>query len=291
MFQVLVPAAFTDKSENALTYALTLASKFPSRVVVLHCFSAYLSLGEYEEGVNQEIVSAAAHPLLEEKEQKARNKLKNLCDTIRAGMDPVQKKNLIIEELFELGYPEDVIPAVGQRMLADVIVMGTKSKGDTIKELLGSVTSDVIKNATPPVLAVPVNSAIDLDKLSKVLFLTDFGDEDYISLHKLIRLIAPFKTQIHAVHFCHREPEKNDLRRMERFRDYCEATYRNNEIIFSFEIGAEFVKALENFTTKNQIDLIAMTRKRRTLLSKLFSSNLARKTLFSTDIPLLVFHY
>jgi nucleotide-binding universal stress UspA family protein len=290
MIQILVPVAFTEKSDNALAYALTLAGKFPSRVVLLHCFSAYLSLGEYEDGIPVEAVPGSDQTALEERELKARNKLTRLCEQVRAGMTSSQRENVTIEDLFEFGYPEDMITRVSNRMSADVVVMGTSSKGETIKELLGSVTSDVIKDASSPVLAVPVNSGVDLETLSKVLFLTDFGDDDYISFHKLIRLITPFKTQIHAVHFSLRDPDKTDLRRLERFRDYCYATYRNHELIFSFLVGAEFVKALEDYLSKNQIDLIAMTRRKRNVIAKFFIPSLTRKTLFSIDIPLLVFH-
>ncbi len=289
MIQILVPVTFNEKSDNALLYALTLAGKFPSKLLVLHCYSRYITHGEYDDAT-QENVTDGNTALLQEWEQKARYKLKKLCDRTRAEMTLSQKENVIIQEMFEFGYPEDVIPEVGNRLRVDVIVMGTKSKGETIKELLGSVTSDVIQKATQPVLAVPVISSVDLEKLSQVLFLTDFGDDDYISLHKLIRLITPFKTQIHAVHFHPREPEKNDIRRMESFRDYCFATYRNHKLLFRFETGEAYTEALQNYSVNNKIDLIAMTRRRRSLISKLFSPSITRKTLFSTDIPLLVFH-
>lgn len=290
MIQILVPVTFTDKSYNALTYALTLAGKLPSRVVILHCFSAYVSLAEIDEETGESILKGPEKTVLQEREQKARNELRNLCDKTVAEMTPVQKENILLEGLLEYGYPEDVIPQFGDRMGADVIVMGTKSKGETIKELLGSVTSDVIKKSVSPVLSVPVNSSVDLEKLSKILFLTDFGDSDYISLHKLIRLITPFKTQIHAVHFQQRPPDKHELRRMESFRDYCFATYRNHELLFKHESASNYIQSLEDYSSKNHITLIAMTRRRRSIVSKWFSPSITRKTLFSTDIPLLVFH-
>ncbi|WP_291857630.1 universal stress protein [Marinilabilia sp.] len=285
MIKILVPVTFTEHSVNALTYALTLAGKFPSTVTLLHSFSEYEDI---EEGLQP--IEPNSEENVRKRELDARDRLAGLCQSAINKMTSIQDKNIELENRFEFGYSEEVILKVSKEMEPDVIIMGTKSKGETIKELLGSVTSDVMKRAEVPVLAVPANSTVDLEKLSRVLFITDFGDSDYISIHKLIRLITPFQTQIHAVRFQSHKPDDNELRRMDKFRDYCDATYRNHRIQGSFEQSEHLMPSLERYVEEKNIDLIAMTRRKRNMIAQLFSPEITRRILFYTDVPLLVFH-
>ncbi|MFW5890441.1 MAG: universal stress protein [Marinilabiliaceae bacterium] len=286
MIKILVPVTFTDYSLNALTYALTLAGKFPSVVTILHSFSEYEDIEEAEgiENPKEEEMD------VRQREQDARDRLTELCQATINKMTSIQDKNIELQNRFEFGYPEDVIVEVCDEMNPDVVVMGTKSKGETIKELLGSITSDVMKKVHVPVLAVPASSTIDLEKLSQVLFITDFSENDYVSMHKLIRLISPFNTSIHAVKFVHHRPDEGELQKMDEFKDYCQSTYRNHKLEFYYQESEQFIPGLEEYAGKNNIDLIAMTRRKRNMIAKLFSPEITRKILFHTDIPLLVFH-
>ncbi|WP_010419105.1 universal stress protein [Anaerophaga thermohalophila] len=285
MINILVPVTFTDYSVNALTYALTLAGKFPSKITILHSFPEYEDL---EEEAAPDMPNSEES--IRRREQDARDRLTALCQATINKMTTLQDRNVELQNRFEFGYPEDVIIQVCKEMNSDVVIMGTKSKGETIKELLGSITADVMKRAESPVLAVPANSKVDLDKLSKVLFITDFSDSDYISIHKLVRLITPFHTEIHAIRFVNHKPDKAEIRKQEQFRDYCKATYRNHRMKFGFEKGEPFIPALEKYVGDNNIDLIAMTKRKRNMIAQLFSPEITRKILFHTDIPLLVFH-
>lgn len=285
MIKILVPVTFTDYSVNALTYALTLAGKFPSTVTLLHSFSEYEDI---VEGTPPDMPNSEEN--VRKREQDARDRLADLCQKTINKMTSLQDKNIELENRFEFGYPEDVIAEVSKDLDPDVIIMGTKSKGETIKELLGSITSDVMKRADVPVLAVPANSSVDLESLSKVLFITDFGDSDYISVHKLIRLITPFQTEIHAVRFISHKPDQSEERKMGKFRDYCDATYRNHQLQFSYEQSEHLIPSLEKYVNDNNIDLIAMTRRKRNMIAQFFSPEITRRILFHTDVPLLVFH-
>jgi nucleotide-binding universal stress UspA family protein len=285
MIKILVPITFTDYSVNALTYALTLAGKFPSKVTLLHCFSEYEDI---EEGADRTV--EGSEESVRKHEEDARDRFVDLCQTTINKMSSLQGENIELQNRFEFGYPEDIIPAVCKEMAPDVVIMGTKSKGETIKELLGSITSDVMRRADCPVLAVPASSSVDLEKMSKVLFITDFGESDYISMHKLVRLITPFNTLIHAVRFVHTQPGNGDLQKMNQFRDYCESTYRNYQLKFSYEQSDQFMPSLEEYVTQNGVDLIAMPRRKRNMIAKIFHPEITRKILFHTDVPLLVFH-
>ncbi len=271
MVRILVPVNFSDYALNAVRYAIKLALKIPSSITLISCQPPFNDSEEPKTLISEEA-------------------LKELKNQVEQELNAEQLKDIKLITRLEQGYPEDVLVNISNEEEPDAIIMGTCSKGDTIKELLGSVTSDVIKNARVPVLAVPAKSEIDTNKISNILFVSDFGDSDYRSLHKLIRLITPFQTQVFAAHFKASTPDKWDKERLEEMRLYCHQTYRNYQINFSFITGDDFITGLDTFITSNNIDLIAMTRHKRNMISKLLHPSITRKILFHTDIPLLVFH-
>nr|WP_321453945.1 universal stress protein [uncultured Carboxylicivirga sp.] len=268
MVKIYVPVNFSEYSINAINYAMTLAQKLNVDITLLHCTHSF----QDDESVPDD------------------NQIKKNFEDLLGKYQEQTSDNISIHTRKINGYPEDVLVDLSIDEDPDVIVMGTRSKGETIKELLGSVTSDVIKNARVPVLAVPAQSTINLDKISHVLFVTDFGEQDYRSLHKLIKLVTPFETVIHAVHFAASEPDRWDKKRLEEMRLYCSETYRKYQIEFEFITGDDFINSLDEYIQSTKTDLIAMTRRRRNMISKIFHPSITRKILFHTDIPLLVFH-
>lgn len=287
MIKLLVPVNFSEYSLNALKFGLTLAEKFPAEITILHCFGLYESKSELNL---TDVEKINLRQEVEKQEEEAREKLNRLTLDKVNSMSPSQKKNITLKVRFEYGYPEDVIPIISQKENCDVIIMGTKTKGETIKELLGSITGDVIQKVTAPVLAVPAHSVVDLSRIGKVLFLTEFDEQDYFSIHRLIRIITPFDTEIHAVHFCYKKGEETEMLKMEKFKVYCDSTYRNHKIIYQILKGKDFVETIEQYVQEHQIDILAMTRKKRNFLQRFFNASITRKLLFHTDIPLLVFH-
>lgn len=269
MVRIYVPVNFSEYSVNAINYALTLGQKLDVDITLLHC--SYSVREQPSDVLGESEIREQFAMLLKQFGH-------NLKDNIRLHTRHIK------------GYPEDVLVDLSIREEPDVIVMGTRSKGETIKELLGSVTSDVVKNAKVPVLAVPAESSINLEKISHILFVTDFGEQDYRSLHKLIKLLTPFDTEIHAVHFATAEPDRWDKKRLEEMRLYCSETYRKYQISFELITGEDFIASLDQYIMNNNIDLIAMTRRKRNMISKIFHPGITRKILFHTDVPLLVFH-
>lgn len=284
MIKFLVPVIFTDYSLHAVHYALTLAGKFPAEVTLLHCFGDYLPREAEEEGERSDNKHLEN---LENQEQAARLRLEQFREENSAHLRAGQQ--LSLQCRFEYGYPEDLIPKISTKERFDVVVMGTKTKGETIKETLGSISGDVIRKSTVPVLAVPAQAAAHPESLSRILFLLERNDRDYLSLHHLIRLVSAFPTEIYAVLYCKTRADKNDIRRMDQLRSYCDSTYHHVKINFDIITGRNYIESLESYLAENPADLLAMTRQKRKSLSKLFSPSITRQLLFRTDQPLLVF--
>jgi nucleotide-binding universal stress UspA family protein len=286
MIRILVPVNFSDYAINALDYAITLGGEIPSEITLAHCFPEIFD----EEDIEIPEGTTDIGKIIQQKRESEKKAFEEILEKTQANLNENQKKNISLKIHFDIGYAEDVLLKLSNELKPDVIVMGTKSKGETIKELLGSVTSDVVRKANVPVLTIPAESNINLNRINNILFITDFSGTDYKSLHKLILLIAPFKTVIHCVKVNASTPDKWDKEKMNEFREYCSETYRNHKVETEILYGENFIDTLDKFILDNSIDIIAMTRKKRNIISSLFHPGITRKILFHTNIPLLVFH-
>ncbi|NPA36881.1 MAG: universal stress protein [Chlorobi bacterium] len=286
MIRILVPVDLSETSVKAINYALRLAENIPSEIFLVHCFPEILEEKDLEIPPGTKDIKA----IISAKREKEKSALENLKKEIEDKLSANEINNISIRTHFDIGYPEDILLSLSSVLSPDVIVMGTRSKDETIKELLGSVTSDIVRKAQVPVLTVPADSVIKHNDISNILFVTDFSEVDYRSLHKLIRLVAPFKTIIYSVQFNTSSPDRWDKDKMEEFRKYCTETYRNHDIRAEILYSENFLDTLDIFIEKNKIDIIAMTRKKRNIISSLFHPGITRKILFHTNVPLLVFH-
>ncbi len=286
MIQILVPVDFSDYACNALDYAVKLGREIPTEITLVHCFPEIFDEKDIEISDNTIDIGK----VIQKKKESEKDAIVSLIKKTKAGFNDNQQKNISIKTYFEIGYAEDTILKLSEEISPDIIVMGTKSKGETIKELLGSVTSDIVKKAHVPVLTIPAKSDIDFNRISNILFVTDFSGVDYKSLHKLILIISPFKTVIHCVSVNTTSPDKWDENKMNEFRLYCSNTYRNHTIRTEIIYSENFIDAIDKFIDENKIDIIAMTRKKRNIITSLFHPGITRKVLFHTNIPLLVFH-
>jgi len=136
---ILVPTDFGEASERALTLALTLASRFGSKVTLLHATwvpPAYYSA--YAEGL--------AWPV-EELEGQANLKLHAVATAAR-------KAHADVETAFFAAEPYEAILETARERACDLIVMGTHGRTGARRMLLGSVAEKIVRLSPVPVLTV-----------------------------------------------------------------------------------------------------------------------------------------
>ncbi|BDV42338.1 universal stress protein [Geotalea uraniireducens] len=138
---IVFPTDFSENSEYAFDYALTLAKQFSARLVVIHVINEPVDLrGFYVphvsfEKLEEEIVSAAEKMM----DKFCRTKIKdytNYTSTIVSGI------------------PYDEILKKATEENASLIVMGTHGRKGIDHFLFGSTAERVVRSATCPVMSV-----------------------------------------------------------------------------------------------------------------------------------------
>ena len=137
--KILVPTDFSEPSDNALRYAKELATKFESKIILLHVMGHLIS-GYSEMGLNMVPLSDVEKELTEQAK-------KHLDDVDIPDSQPVQRElrhGSAFLEIIRCAKEHDV----------DLIVMGTHGRGVVAHVLLGSVAERVVRKAPCPVLTV-----------------------------------------------------------------------------------------------------------------------------------------
>ncbi len=200
--------------------------------------------------------------------------------------DAVEKEHII-----QVGYPEDDILDYLEKNPPKIVVMGSKGPEENESDIVGSTTAGVIYKSKVPVLVVPVNAKeINLSSMTKLVYTTNFDNKDLLSINKLLELAAPFDTQISCVHIGGEKTSKLSLAKLTALQNDLNEKYPDVNIACSIIEENDFLNALQKYIQENRVDLISLTTHRRNVLTRLLNPSVARKMVFHSNIPLLVFH-
>jgi universal stress protein A len=134
--RILMPTDFSETSEEALKYAVSLAQAFSASVHLLHVVREVDDPTEWP----------SPRALLEEQQARARADLSRVVER--------QPREISMETIVRVGSPFVEIVRSAKELGVDVIVMGTHGRGPVAHMLLGSVADKVGRTAPCPVLTV-----------------------------------------------------------------------------------------------------------------------------------------
>ena len=121
----------SDNAIKALQYAVNLANKLDSKIVVLN--------------VQEHLLRQASSKAAEELGERVLSKV----------LATAQKERLRIEKKLEFGVPSHKIVEFAEKGKYDLVVLGSRGLGTVKRFLLGSVSDDVVHKAKCSVLVVP----------------------------------------------------------------------------------------------------------------------------------------
>jgi nucleotide-binding universal stress UspA family protein len=274
MKTILVPTDFSKPANNALTYALAIARKSGARVILMHTYHRPAS----NTTSFRDITSIL--------KQNAVQDLSRLIRQLQA--DP-QYTDIRLESAARKGNLVDELKKMVAETQAELIVMGTKGASGISEILLGTNTVSVIEEVSCPVLAIPEQA--DYREIRYILYATDYQAADNESLLELTKFAALFDASILLLHVA--EPTSEPGKQDKLINDYTqrikqEISYPN--LNFRLEESSDVLNGLNNTIHSLNIDMVAMTTRKRNIYSTFFQGSMTKSMAYHTDIPLLAFH-
>ena len=139
--KILIAVDFSENSECAFDYALTLATQFNAELTIIHVINEPVDLrGFYVPHISFE-------QLEKEIEESAAKMMETFCRS-KLGTFSNYKTAIVT------GIPYDEITAAAAKIDASLIVLGTHGRTGLDRILFGSTAERVVRSAGCPVLTV-----------------------------------------------------------------------------------------------------------------------------------------
>lgn len=286
--QILVPIDFSGVSEKAARLAFNIASYLDTELVIMH---SYISPVKYAipYGEIYSYDTAILHQS-QESEKNANERFKNFVSLLAQSVGTEKWEARKPEYILKPGYANEDILAYAKQHQPRLVVIG---RGGDISwpGAVGSVTADIMYNSPVPVLVVPEEmQEKPLDDFKEILYATNFDAKDFATLDKLIGILRPFNIKLTCVHVGEPDEYGWDLARLEGMKEILHNKYTSKEFECKLIMGRDVLQTLESYLEHEEVDALALTTHKRNMISRLFNPSLARKMVFHTHTPLLVFH-
>ena len=285
---IIVPVDFSDYSTKACDIAFHLAARHKATIMLLHSVLNPSVTGSLQltdsmtydiaDAEMQNILDKEAHRSIETFSRKLRERIK------KGELPPVPFKTEVAE-----GVPEETIVEYAKENKPEMIVMGTRGAGKKEKELIGSVTAEVLDSCRFPVLTVPESVNLsNIDDIKHAVLFSNLEQEDILALDAIYRFFCDEHVDVTIVNVPSKKNAMFNDADTRRLLEYCTRHYPR----FSFSVAAispgNIVADFHDIEQRQPIDLIAVPNKKKNIFARLFNPSLAHKLLFHSDIPMMV---
>ena len=285
---IIVPTDFSDLSLQAAALAASLAGKLGATMRLLHAYiDPYVAANmQLSNKLTYEIADADSRQRLE---AAARTRMEHFTSRMtrrikEQGIPAVKYTTKIAE-----GVPEDAIAEFGKMNPPLLVVMGTRSSERKQRELIGSVSAEVIDTGRFAVLTLPEDSDRVMQPSGQILMLCFLDQADMLTLDSLMRLIKPAAgTTITLLPVAQRKRITRSIAGApDALLGYCRAHYPEINFELADAGASDIVAEVCRLDDTKHFALVTVPGRRKSLFSRVFSSGTAHSLLFHADLPML----
>ncbi len=286
--RILVPIDFSDYSLNACFFALHLSARTNAEILIFHVFFNPMIDGMvFPDAFTYQSNMAE---IFKDLEQNSEKQMKKFLNKIKRYARLKNLKDIKIRTEIKAGQAGEEIDNIIKSFRPAIIVIGTMGHGEQSGEIIGSVAARVIDTAGTPVLLVTQDARLKEKGEIKLLYATDFDESDYQSIDILTKILSGYSIKIECVHFNIGTNSKNNREKMAEMKTHFLKTHTELSLECHIIESNNLLEGVNDFIEANDIELIALTHKKRNIFYRLFNPSLAKKLLFQTKRPVFVFN-
>lgn len=288
---ILVPVDFSNCCEQACRIAFQLADRHKASIHLLHSFtdpiytsriqlSDMLSFDEQSNEIDNRQM------IIDEANRQMDILQTSLISKIKAGeLPPVKFTTEIVD-----GLPEESINQYARQSNPLMIVMGTRGADTKERDLVGSVTAEVLDTCRYPIFTVPESIVLpSLPSLKSIVFFSNFDQEDILALDLLFRLIPYTHLNVTLVRLPGKKHTNSYAEQsLSRLGEYCRKHYSEQHFYVDTISFSSVDDDFSRIIGSEKDCLIAVPNKKKNIIARLFNPGIAHRILFHTDIPMMV---
>jgi nucleotide-binding universal stress UspA family protein len=272
MKNILVAVDFSDCSANALHYALSLAKYTENKIFLLHVYNLQkpvTDLFAFQENDSQKVEKR----ILSELKAWSAGTSKN--SGYPGEINFIVRHGDNIHEINEVANENDI----------DLLIIGTHGKTSILYSFIGSTATELIREASCPLLLIPAGAPFHLPDSIAIAF--DFSRmEDFKKLgiiRQLSRIISS-RLEIFSVIVNEEEDVSEDNPLYTQVKRFMGSLPHN----VHFNANPSIPDGIINFIGEHHSRMLVMFHHQHSILTDLFLSGNSRKIAFKVKIPLLI---
>jgi len=281
MKTILVLTDLSENAANATRAGALLATQLQADLLLFNAYVTAPIIPQYAGGpwIMDEI--AEREHMCIEKLEKQRNLLEGYLSV--QSTEPVQP---IIHIRAGAGSLTGNVAEITHQRKIEMIITGSRN-GSTIDHLVGgSDTYAIIDKSTRPVLIVPPGN--EPKRFKKMIFATDFEDDDITALPYLIKLAKQLNCKMEVVHV--QTAGEGDITGNSQLKTFLTEIHKQKYpgITYSEIRGKDVVNRLNTYCNETKADVLALTHHQDSFLMRLIRNSTSKKILTNQHVPLLV---
>jgi len=285
MKKILVPVDFSGHTDITCRYALELAKTYKAEIRIFHTYFDQIFLADTSFPDTLDMSTIYNEELMKEIFHQAERNIKELLEKLDSYISKENLSGVTITSTLVGGEIEHELKMVVKEYQPDIVVMGSRGKGNNIN-VWGRVSTFIVDHALVPVMTIPELKTIK--GFRNLLFMADLTDTNTNIINQILDLFMPYSPRLSVVHFLNKAKVKDEYDKMKGLQTRFGKEEKQNLISFEVkEFEEDNQKAIDDYVTSKEIDLIVFHPHKRGLFYMLFTRNITKKNLFATNIPLL----
>ena len=183
------------------------------------------------------------------------------------------------------GVPETKIAQYAEKQQAFLIVMCTRTNEKKIQDLIGSVTSEVMRITERPVLAIPESfSSDDVTTLNKIAYASSLKSMHDLEHIDLLSTIFPIDNK--SLEIIHSVKESENIAPDGQYVNTLVEAYPSVKIsskALVYDNQSSASTAISEYITNSDVELIVIKKHHRRVFLPLISTQFALKVLFRSE--------
>ena len=274
MNTILFPIDFSPASINALEYGIELNKNIKSKIILFHSYFIPIPVSE----------APIAMPSDLSIKNEAAESLNSIVIKYRKLFPEMTFNSNLVE-----GFANDEIISEIIKTKCDLVIMGMKEISVLKHFFIGSNTTKVLEKSTCPVLVVPENSR--MKRIKKIIFAANYGIDDFNNVNELISFAKIFDSEIILLHISdNSENLAFDYNQLGEFKNKIYEESGFDKISFKVFENENTYEGINLYLEEINADLLSISTRYRTFIQNIFQSNLTKKMVYHTQLPILVFH-
>lgn len=290
---LLIPVDFSDMSILACRAGFEFALRLNLRPLLLFAcanpyeFNSLRGLEGFDAldtpGLDDTEVAVESDTILRDASKMMRKFKEKIRQLQSSGSLPVVDFDTDVEE----GVAEDVIINYTRQNPPALVVMATRGKHKREKEMVGSVTAEVLDSCRVPVFTVPeFYSFCGVRNIVRLAFFCNLDRQDVFSVDTLMRMFSFPAVDVWLVPVNDRAGD-NISKNLDSLRDYFAKNYPTASFHAAHISQKNIRNDFEKLVADNNLQMIIVPNKKKNIISRLFNPGIAHRILFEKDIPML----